>query len=555
MTQDRPNPDDLVYDGEAEAGGITRADFLAARDILAGRVPADRIRGLRADHVIIDDEMDDGLTPQQREDILRAFTDPDLGEAHDEPEFRQEYQNEPPDIPTIQHVRLHDCNIGDLMLTGLHMELNHERNRGEIHADRLVGPTASVNTFCEGHHEALCIGGWTLSNIRIRSTGSRITSGDMTVVDDVTMLSLPSDVMHDLAAWGRDTIDEETRAELMQNGFAGVDPVAVDGDETVLAWAALPRAGVPNRNGDVFTAEAIENARPQFMDISHVNRPADRIAGQANPGAEQDVYRQSDESDLRALNEALFDQLTDIDAEANQEAVDAINDFTRTRMREEGFYRRIMPPIGVSNDELDRQVDSLAGHVMSQAEDWATPDERAEWAIWIPKRRCYLAILNNTVTWGNTVPKLKFPDRLSATQFRPDLQKAHNAEVVQVTNMWYEIVATLAYEEINRDGEGRLRRFTNNRIYTFDQSTSFWADPERTDEHRAMRFSDDASARAVLEMIKELPARGLHRSKPGILEDVGIIPCHTTKYRLPQPEVEVQSDYHKPLRAIQLRDD
>lgn len=552
MTQERPNPDDLVYDGEATPGGITRDDFLLARDVLAGRVPADRIRGLRADHVIIDDEMDDGLTPQQREDIIRAFTNPDLGEEH---EFRQEYQNEPPEIPTIQHVHLRDCNIGDLMLTGLHMELNHEHNRGEIHVNRLIGPTASVDTFCEGHHEALVLGGWTLSHIRVRGVEARTISNGMTVAENVTMLSLPSDAMHDLAAWGRETIDEETSAEIMRNGFAGVDPAAVDGDDTVLAWSALPRAGVPNRNGDIFTEEAIANANPspQFMDISHVNRPADRIAGQANPGAEQDVYRQSDESDLRALNEALFEQLSN--PEQNQAAVDAVNDFTRTRMREEGFYRRIMPPIGVSNDDLDRQVDSLAGHVMSQAEDWATPDERAEWAIWIPKRRCYLAIKNNTVTWGNTVPKLKFPDRFSATQFRPDLQKAHNAEVVQVTNMWYEIVATLAYEEINQNGEGRLRRFTNNHVYTFDQNTSFWMDPERTDEHRAMRFSDDASARAVLEMIKELPARGLHRSKPGILEDIGIIPCHTTKYRLPQPEVEVQSDYHKPLRAIQLRDD
>jgi hypothetical protein len=36
--------------------------------------------------------------------------------------------------------------------------------------------------------------------------------------------------------------------------------------------------------------------------------------------------------------------------------VDAVNDFTRTKMREDGFYRRIMPPIPITNDELDRQV-------------------------------------------------------------------------------------------------------------------------------------------------------------------------------------------------------
>jgi hypothetical protein len=39
-------------------------------------------------------------------------------------------------------------------------------------------------------------------------------------------------------------------------------------------------------------------------------------------------------------------------------AVDAINDFTRVRMREDGIYRRILPPLQISNDELDRQVDT-----------------------------------------------------------------------------------------------------------------------------------------------------------------------------------------------------
>jgi hypothetical protein len=39
-------------------------------------------------------------------------------------------------------------------------------------------------------------------------------------------------------------------------------------------------------------------------------------------------------------------------------AIDAVNDFTRTKMREDGFYRRIMPPLQISNDELDRQVDT-----------------------------------------------------------------------------------------------------------------------------------------------------------------------------------------------------
>lgn len=40
------------------------------------------------------------------------------------------------------------------------------------------------------------------------------------------------------------------------------------------------------------------------------------------------------------------------------EALDAVVDYTRYRMREEGFYRRILPPVQVSNDDLDQQVDT-----------------------------------------------------------------------------------------------------------------------------------------------------------------------------------------------------
>lgn len=43
---------------------------------------------------------------------------------------------------------------------------------------------------------------------------------------------------------------------------------------------------------------------------------------------------------------------------ANPAMVDSVNDFTRMRMLEEGFYRRILPPFSSSNDELDRSVDT-----------------------------------------------------------------------------------------------------------------------------------------------------------------------------------------------------
>jgi hypothetical protein len=58
----------------------------------------------------------------------------------------------------------------------------------------------------------------------------------------------------------------------------------------------------------------------------------------------------------RQANETLFAQLGTPGME--KRAIDAVNDFTRTKMREDGFYRRIIPPLQIANDELDRQVDT-----------------------------------------------------------------------------------------------------------------------------------------------------------------------------------------------------
>jgi hypothetical protein len=60
----------------------------------------------------------------------------------------------------------------------------------------------------------------------------------------------------------------------------------------------------------------------------------------------------------RVLNEAVIGQLTSEDPRIVKEAQDAINDYTRMQMREDGFTRRIIPPVTITNDELDRQVDT-----------------------------------------------------------------------------------------------------------------------------------------------------------------------------------------------------
>lgn len=62
-------------------------------------------------------------------------------------------------------------------------------------------------------------------------------------------------------------------------------------------------------------------------------------------------------TEQQALNEAIFEALKGPPA-LEKQAADAVNEFTRIKMREDPFYRRVMPPIFIGNDELDRPVDT-----------------------------------------------------------------------------------------------------------------------------------------------------------------------------------------------------
>jgi hypothetical protein len=55
-------------------------------------------------------------------------------------------------------------------------------------------------------------------------------------------------------------------------------------------------------------------------------------------------------AEVNKLNAAVFEALN---AKNTKSAIDAVNDFTRQKMREDGFFRKIMPALDVTNDELD----------------------------------------------------------------------------------------------------------------------------------------------------------------------------------------------------------
>lgn len=63
-------------------------------------------------------------------------------------------------------------------------------------------------------------------------------------------------------------------------------------------------------------------------------------------------------AETKILNETILQQLTDSDPGMVKQAQNAVTDFTRLKVREDGFFRRILPPVQVTNDDLDRQIDT-----------------------------------------------------------------------------------------------------------------------------------------------------------------------------------------------------
>lgn len=61
-------------------------------------------------------------------------------------------------------------------------------------------------------------------------------------------------------------------------------------------------------------------------------------------------------TETQLINATLFEQLHTPGQE--KEAADSVNDFTRTRVREEGVWPKVLPPLPLENSELDRQVDT-----------------------------------------------------------------------------------------------------------------------------------------------------------------------------------------------------
>jgi hypothetical protein len=71
---------------------------------------------------------------------------------------------------------------------------------------------------------------------------------------------------------------------------------------------------------------------------------------------------------VKAQNEAVILGLTNQDPFVQKEAANGVNDYLRIRAREDGFSRRIQPPVTVTPDDFDRQVDTVKPVIVKDME-------------------------------------------------------------------------------------------------------------------------------------------------------------------------------------------
>jgi hypothetical protein len=73
----------------------------------------------------------------------------------------------------------------------------------------------------------------------------------------------------------------------------------------------------------------------------------------------------------RVLNEELFNQLTSGNRDLEKNAQESVELFTRKKLREDGFWRKILPPISVQNSDLQRPVDTDKNEMVFDMEPYS----------------------------------------------------------------------------------------------------------------------------------------------------------------------------------------
>jgi hypothetical protein len=65
-----------------------------------------------------------------------------------------------------------------------------------------------------------------------------------------------------------------------------------------------------------------------------------------------------DDAQVKISNASFLSKVSSDNPALVKEAADGVNDYTRVKMREEGFLRKILPPITITSDQIDRSVET-----------------------------------------------------------------------------------------------------------------------------------------------------------------------------------------------------
>jgi hypothetical protein len=71
---------------------------------------------------------------------------------------------------------------------------------------------------------------------------------------------------------------------------------------------------------------------------------------------------------VQASNQKVLDGLTSFDRQIQKTASNGVNEYLRIRAREDGFARRIIPPVQVSASDFDRQADTVKPVIVKDVE-------------------------------------------------------------------------------------------------------------------------------------------------------------------------------------------
>lgn len=155
---------------------------------------------------------------------------------------------------------------------------------------------------------------------------------------------------------------------------------------------------------------------------------------------------------VKAMNQAFFEKLDSKDPAIVKQAAQDVNDYIRTRMREDGIFRTIIEPVPIGNDELDPQVDTDANVKVIELE----PDSPG--AVGIP----YGTLPQRQVIFGRRA-RVMFA-RLATPEFTKDvgLLRTYVQDIRQ-------IISDNALKDLLAQEDGQAIRTCNSLLVGADQ--------------------------------------------------------------------------------------